>query len=106
LREETEAEDDMEEACRRLGVLLRPPFCAVRTPDGSSATSGVLTGLSLGPADTDLTLSFWTGVSMEDDEDEDIVGFCDLLEEFIFLLGSTLAGVLDGVWLRVLRREP
>jgi hypothetical protein len=43
---------------------------------------------------------------MEDDEDEDIVGFCDLLEELIFLLGTTLAGVLDGVWLRVLRREP
>jgi hypothetical protein len=32
---------------------------------------------------------------MEDNEDENIVGFYHLVEEFIFLLRSTLARILD-----------
>jgi hypothetical protein len=32
---------------------------------------------------------------MEDNEDKDIVGFYHLVEELIFLLGSTLARIMD-----------
>jgi len=72
---------DDTEAGRRLGVLLRPlPFYAFfALPD----TTGVLTSLSLGLADTNLKL----------------LSFCWVGETEV-----TLAGILKGVWLQCLRR--